>query len=127
MRRTTLLTVGALALTAPLVAACGGGGSKTPSASSTTGGPHSSLTVHAKDALKFDKTAYTATAGTVDVTYVNDGTIAHTLDIQNVKGFKLGIGTTDHGTVDLKPGTYTIFCDLPGHEAAGMKATLTVS
>jgi len=30
-------------------------------------------------------------------------------------------------TADLKPGTYTFYCPVPGHEAAGMKGTLTVS
>jgi plastocyanin len=28
---------------------------------------------------------------------------------------------------DLKPGTYTYYCSVPGHEAAGVKGTLTVS
>jgi uncharacterized cupredoxin-like copper-binding protein len=26
----------------------------------------------------------------------------------------------------VKPGTYTFFCSVPGHEAGGMKGTLTV-
>ena len=30
------------------------------------------------------------------------------------------------GTVTLPAGTYTMYCDIPGHEAAGMHATVTV-
>ena len=29
-------------------------------------------------------------------------------------------------TVKLKPGTYTFFCQAPGHRAAGMYGTMTV-
>jgi uncharacterized cupredoxin-like copper-binding protein len=28
--------------------------------------------------------------------------------------------------VTLKPGSYEFYCQVPGHEAAGMKGTLTV-
>ena len=30
-------------------------------------------------------------------------------------------------TVKLKPGTYTFYCPVPGHRAAGMQGTLVVS
>jgi len=30
-------------------------------------------------------------------------------------------------SVELKPGTYTFFCQAPGHRAAGMFGTLTVA
>jgi uncharacterized cupredoxin-like copper-binding protein len=30
-------------------------------------------------------------------------------------------------TVTLKPGTYTFFCSVPAHAAAGMTGTFTVS
>ena len=124
MRRTPLLlAAGALALAVPL-AACGGddSGGATPA----TSGSGNGITVHAKDTLKFDATAYEAKAGKIDVTYVNDGGQAHTLLIKDHKGFKLSVGRKDEGSVDLQPGTYTLYCDIAGHEAAGMEATLTV-
>jgi plastocyanin len=124
MRRTPLLiAAGALALALPL-SACGGddSGSATPATSASDNG----ITVHARDQLKFDATSYSAKAGKIDVTYVNDGGQLHTLLIKDHKGFKLKIGRKDEGSVDLKAGTYTLYCDIAGHEAAGMEATLTV-
>jgi plastocyanin len=121
MRRTLLCIAGALALAVALTA-CGGGGDDDPGPSANP----DALTVHAKDTLKFDKTTYTAKAGEVDVRYINDGTIAHTLLVKDVKGFELKVPGKDEGTVDLEAGTYTLYCDIAGHEAAGMKATLTV-
>jgi plastocyanin len=109
------------------LAACGGSDDDGGTTASTTGGPHSTVTVHAEDALRFDKTAYSAKAGAIDVDYVNDGSQPHTLLIKGNNKFKLGVGKEDKGTVTLAAGSYTIYCNLPGHEAAGMKATLTVS
>ena len=88
------------------------------------------VTVHAFDTLKFDKSDYNAKSGNVTIAYVEDSSLTHTLLIKDAAGFKLQVSTrgdTKTGNVTLKPGTYTIYCDIPGHEAAGMKATLTVS
>ena len=35
-------------------------------------------------------------------------------------------GGTSTIAVKLKPGTYTFYCPVPGHEQAGMKGILTV-
>lgn len=113
---------GAALLVLPL-AACGGG-------SSTGSGSASGadVTVHAKDSLKFDKSDYSAKTGDITIAYVGDGSLTHTLLIKDKSGFKLQVShDTKTGTVNLAPGSYTLYCDVPGHESAGMKATLTVS
>lgn len=59
----------------------------------------------------------------------NDGGIAHNLKLKDV-----GLGTSDIAgggsenldISSLSPGTYTMFCDIAGHEAAGMVGTLVI-
>lgn len=129
MRRTPLFVVGAAALAFTL-SACGGDDSATTDETTptevedTTGG--SAVTVAAEDNLSFDEGSYSAEAGTVAVTYKNNGSVAHTLLIKDVDGFKLSIGREDDGSVDLEAGSYTLYCDVAGHEAAGMVADLVV-
>jgi len=116
-------TIAGAALLLLPFAACGGG-------SSTGGGSAdgADVTVHAQDSLKFDKTDYSAKTGDVKIAYVGDGSLTHTLLIKDKSGFKLQVShDTKTATVNLTPGSYTLYCDIPGHESAGMKATLTVS
>jgi plastocyanin len=72
-------------------------------------------------------------AGKVIVEFVNGGEDPHNLHLEEpAEGAEAGAFPTSspgfHGdlTLNLRPGTYTLFCSLPGHEAKGMKATLTV-
>lgn len=79
--------------------------------------------------LGFDPASPTTAAGDVTFTYVNDTALMHTLVIEGVDGFRLEVaaqGDEDEGTATLEPGTYTIFCDVPGHRDAGMEAELVV-
>jgi plastocyanin len=122
MRRTLLSLAAVAALAAPLTA-CGGSDDEASSCSP----PTSDLAVGARDDLKFDAEAFETEAGCIEVTYTNEGEIAHTLLIKGKSGFKLSIGDTDTGTVELPAGTYVLFCDVAGHEAAGMEAELVVS
>jgi plastocyanin len=126
MRRILICLVGATALATTLTA-CGDSGDDSGSAAAGCTPVDSSLTVVAKDELKFDSDSYEAGAGCIEITYRNAGTIAHTLLVKGQPGFKLSVGDEDKGTISLDAGTYTLYCDVPGHEAAGMVADLTVA
>jgi plastocyanin len=71
-------------------------------------------------------------AGEVVLEFVNDGQDAHNLHLENGEGpLTESIGSTPSKGIDdlhlqMQPGSYTLFCSLPTHEARGMKATLTV-
>jgi plastocyanin len=89
------------------------------------------LEVHAVSGLKFDKSAYEATAGDIEVGYVNEDTIRHTLVViegdTKVGTFELQVnkrGDTDFGSINLPAGNYVLLCTVPGHQS--MKADLTV-
>jgi plastocyanin len=89
------------------------------------------LEVRAVSGLKFDKTAYEATAGDVEIGYVNDDTIRHTLIVlqgdTKVGTLELAVnqrGDTDFGSINLPAGNYVLLCTVPGHQS--MKADLTV-
>lgn len=78
-----------------------------------------------------------ATAGAVTVSMPNSSGVSHNIAIEpgshgsSGSGPVLGASSfiTKGSTsisVTLKPGTYTFFCQAPGHRAAGMFGTLTV-
>ena len=124
-RRLTLATATATALAVPvLLTACGSSSSSTPTGTSAAG----TVTITAID-TKFDANAFTAKAGDVNFKYVSKGSLVHTLVIEKVDGFRLQVspGQTKTGHVTLAAGTYTVYCDIPGHRAQGMEGTLTVA
>lgn len=120
----------------------GGGGYQPPGASggSTTasgggGGTASELKLaaDASGQLAFDTTKLRAKAGTVQITMTNPSSsgVPHAIAIEgngvDKDGQTAGPGGTSTVKVDLKPGTYTFYCPVDGHEEAGMKGTLTVT
>lgn len=81
--------------------------------------------------LAYTSTSETAKAGKVTVEFKNPQALTHDVAIENSKGEEVGAteliaNGSDTTTVDLKPGTYTYFCTVPGHREAGMEGTLTV-
>jgi plastocyanin len=98
-------------------AAGGGGGGGTP------------VKIDGAD-LSFAPKEVTAPPGPITISLNNIGKIHHTLVIDGVGNFKkleADPGQTPSETwADAKPGSYVLYCDVPGHRAAGMEATLKV-
>jgi plastocyanin len=109
------------------LAACGGGDGGSDSSDSV---PADALVIEALD-IRFDQDEYTAPAGATDIAYVSEGQQVHTLIVSDADNQQVGTtmkvnpGDTQVEGFDLPAGTYTLFCDIPGHE--NMKATLTTS
>jgi uncharacterized cupredoxin-like copper-binding protein len=68
-------------------------------------------------------------AGKVTFKVKNAGNIPHDLAVKGMdaKTKLIPTGGSAELTVTLKPGTYELYCTVPGHEAAGMKLNITVS
>jgi plastocyanin len=114
---------------AAVVVACGGGGGGGSSYKQPKGPAQTTLDIKGGNFF-FDPKNSDAPAGVDAIKLESEGG-QHTLvfDGGKVPGFKLqaGSGQSDELKVDLKPGKYTIFCDLPGHREAGMEGTITVT
>ncbi|HXW58806.1 MAG TPA: plastocyanin/azurin family copper-binding protein [Solirubrobacteraceae bacterium] len=82
--------------------------------------------------LAYTTNKATATPGRVTISMRNMSGVTHNLAIQSgTSGPVLGATPLESKgeasiSVNLKPGTYTFFCQAPGHRQAGMFGTLTV-
>lgn len=101
--------------------ATGGGG----------GGETLAITAAADGSFAYDQKQLNAKAGTVTIDFDNPATLSHDVVLEDQSGQE--VGKTDliaqdkaSFTATVKPGTYTYFCDVPGHREGGMEGTLTV-
>jgi plastocyanin len=87
--------------------------------------------------LAYTATKATGTPGAVTISMANMSGVSHNIAIESgeggatAKGSVLGASSfitkgSTSVSVNLKPGTYTFFCQAPGHRQAGMYGTLTV-
>jgi plastocyanin len=119
--------LGSDAVPFPTAAASSGGGG----GGGSTGGPapagDNAFNAEEKEyAIALDKTQIKA--GTITFNVKNVGSIPHNLAIKELNKVSENIdaGKSTTLTVDLQPGTYTVICEIPGHEQLGMHITITV-
>lgn len=143
------LTFGLAAVASLALVACGGSSSSSTSTPTTTaassgggggsssgggGGASSSVSLAADPSqIAYDTTSLSAKAGNVTIDFNNpNSALGHDVCVQDPNGKKLGCsqvvtgGKTTLDLSNLKSGSYTFYCSVDSHEAAGMKGTLTV-
>ena len=125
-----------LAASVLALSACGGGSSSSSTTPATTGGGAAGggstvkISADPSGALKYEQTDVSATAGSITIDFTNMSSLPHDVTIEGngASGATDQItDSTTSTTVDLEPGTYTFFCSVDGHRAAGMEGTLTVN
>jgi plastocyanin len=88
------------------------------------------VTIGAIDGTAFQTTAAQAPPGSITFDMPNKSALPHNIALKgngvNAQGKIVPQGQTSTFTANVKPGKYTFYCAVPGHEAAGMKGTLTV-
>ena len=117
--------VAAAAAMVALLAACGGASGPTQPAGST---------LVTMTEYSFTPSTISVPSGKVVFYLVNSGSLSHDIVIRDKAGTNvarselISAGDRNVFTVDnIAAGAYTFLCDQPGHEASGMKGTLTVT
>ena len=146
-----LATLLVLALASAALVACGGSDDSTTTTTTSSGneaaggagaeggkeaggsGGGSTVAIEAdpEGNLAYTTTEASAKAGKVTIDFNNPQSLTHDVAIESSGGEEVGktelIGEGETSTsVNLKPGTYTFYCSVPGHREAGMEGTLTV-
>ena len=112
------------------------GGSSTAAATQPSGGGAAAQAQLGMQDIAFDKTEFTIPADTdVTLTLTNAGAIMHNFSVDdhnnpNVKNLGISVdvnpGETKTVTINAPAGDYYYYCNVPGHEAAGMFGTMHV-
>lgn len=117
---------------AVVVSACGGGGGSQPPSGSPPTGPTTggaTVTISEKEWTISGQPA-TIKTGSIKFVIKNEGTIEHNFVVKELNqelAASIQPGQSKDASVTLKPGTYTLICNIPGHEDAGMHTKLTVT
>jgi len=137
----TFAAVAFLAISAMALAACGSDDDSSTTAAETTTSATETSTSAAGGAtvsfaadqsqLAYTETDVSAKAGDDTIEFDNPSTTGHDVVIEDQSGKEIArtdviTDSTTSTTADLKAGTYTFYCSVPGHREAGMEGTLNV-
>jgi plastocyanin len=107
------------------------GGGESEAGEAGGGGSVVNLEADPGGQLAYTTDEATAKAGKVSIDFKNPQALGHDVAIEDSSGKTVGqtevieSGATTT-SVNLKPGTYTYYCTIPGHREAGMEGTLVV-
>jgi plastocyanin len=102
-----------------------------PSSPAATATTTLKLAANPAGQLAYNTKTLSAKAGKVTIEFANASPVEH--DVAIAQGSTVAgqtpvfTGGTKTLTLNLKPGTYSFYCTVPGHRQAGMEGTLTVS
>jgi uncharacterized cupredoxin-like copper-binding protein len=105
----------------------------TAAASAPTTAPTAPKTVPVKESeFKIALPSTSISSGSYRFALTNDGKVPHDLvvkgpGVNDEKTPVIGPGKTATLSVDLKSGTYELYCSVPGHKQAGMDVKIKVS
>jgi plastocyanin len=145
-------TILALAAIAPIAVVAGCGSSSSSSAAPTTAAATTpaattpaattpaapaattvAVTADPSGKLAYVEKSLSAKAGAITFEFTNDSPLPHNVTFEKADtekeqgGTSTITGSKTSVTLTLPAGSYNYYCSVPGHEAAGMKGTLTVS
>jgi len=110
-----------------------GGGTATTGGTTSGGGGGSTVQIAADPTgnLRYQEKTVAAKAGSVVIAFTNKSPVPHNVTVVQGGGAPLGATQTISNSraqlkLTLKPGSYTFFCSVDGHRAAGMQGTLVV-
>jgi plastocyanin len=96
------------------------------------GGETVQLSADPDGALAYTTDQLNAKAGNLTIDFDNPAAVSHDVAVEDSGGNELGVSdliAQDKTTLELsnlKAGSYTFFCTVPGHREGGMEGTLTV-
>jgi plastocyanin len=106
-------------------------GTPAPSSSPASSSGPLKLAANPEGQLTYNTRQLTAKAGKVTIDMANMSPVPHNVTVAQGSTVEGATPTFQGGTrtltLNLKPGTYTFYCSVPGHRQAGMEGTLTVS